>query len=307
MRLPNWIRQHLAAVRALLVLTVVLGVIYPLAVWGVTLIPGLHDQAEGSLIKGADGKVVGSRLIGQAFTDKDGNPLKQYVQSRPSNAGTGYDPTSTAAGNLGPEDIVDTLPKNPAEKAAEITAKTARDSLLTQVCSRSNAVGALEGVSGARPFCTPGGVGAVLSVIGPRDRSGHVTRPTRVVSVNEQCGVVTKPFLATYKGVAVECAKAGEDYSAGEIVPIRGSAPAVPRVPADAVTASGSGLDPHISPAYARLQAPRVARARGVAVAQVLAVIKNNEAGRTLGFIGEPRVNVVQLNLELDKKYPFHG
>ncbi|MCO5993531.1 potassium-transporting ATPase subunit C [Actinoallomurus rhizosphaericola] len=307
MRLPIWIRQHLAAVRALLVLTVIVGVIYPLAVWAVALIPGLHGRAEGSMIKGADGKVVGSRLIGQDFTDKDGNPLKQYVQSRPSNAGTGYDPTSTSASNLGPEDIVDTLPKNPAKKADEIAAKTARDSLLTQVCSRSKAVGELEGVSGARPFCTRGGVGAVLSVIGPRDRSGHVTRPTRVVSVNEQCGVVTKPFLTTYKGIVVECAKAGEDYSAGEIVPIRGTAPAAPQVPADAVTASGSGLDPNISPAYARLQAARVAKARGITEAQVLSAIKDNEDGRTLGFIGEPRVNVLQLNVELDEKYPFRG
>jgi K+-transporting ATPase ATPase C chain len=90
-------------------------------------------------------------------------------------------------------------------------------------------------------------------------------------------------------------------------VPIRGNAPANPKVPADAVTASASGLDPHISPAYARLQASRVAKARGISVDQVLTVIKHNQDGRVLGFIGEPRVNVLQLNLELDKKYPFHG
>src|SRR5258708_18406184 len=86
-----------------------------------------------------------------------------------------------------------------------------------------------------------------------------------------------------------------------------GAAPPPAKLPADAVTASGSGLEPHISPAYARLQAARVAKARGISRDQVLTAIKHNQEGRVLGFIGEPRVNVLQLNLELDKKYPFHG
>jgi K+-transporting ATPase ATPase C chain len=306
MRLPSWLRRHLAALRALLVLTVILGIAYPVAIWAVAFIPGLHHKAQGSMIKTADGRVVGSRIIGQSFTDSAGNPLKQYFQSRPSNAGDGYDPTSTGASNLGPESIVDTLP-DPALVKAGKEDPNARTSLLTQVCARSKAVGELEGVSGARPFCTPGGVGAVLALIGPRDRRGHVTHPARVVSLNEECGVVARPFVATYDGVPVECAKYGEDYATGEVVPVRGGAPAHPAVPADAVTASGSGLDPHISPAYARLQAPRVARTRGVPERQVLQAIKDNEDGRTLGFLGEPRVDVLTLNLELDKKYPYHG
>jgi K+-transporting ATPase ATPase C chain len=306
MRLPSWIRQHLAALRALLVLTVILGIIYPVAIWAVAFIPGLHGNAEGSMIKGADGKVVGSRLIGQAFTDRTGNPLKQYFQSRPSKAGDGYDPTSTGASNLGPESIVDTLP-DPKLIAAGKEDENAKASLLTQVCTRSADVAQREGVDGSRPFCTPGGVGAVLALIGPRDQNGHVSRPTRVVSLNEECGVVSTPFVATYKGVAVQCAKYGEDYTKGEVMPVRGNAPADPQVPADAVTASGSGLDPHISPAYARLQASRIAKARGVTESQVLKAIKDNEDGRALGFLGEPRVNVLALNIELDKKYPFRG
>ena len=206
MRLPAWLAQHLAAVRALAVATVALGLVYPLLLVAVARIPGLAGD--------------GSVLIGQSFTDADGNPIRRYFQSRPSAAGDGYDPTSTSAGNLGPENL----------------------KLLEEVCARSKAVGDLEGVDGARPYCTA---------------DGHAAE-------------------------------------------VRGPAPADPVVPPDAVTASGSGLDPHISVAYARLQTPRVARERGLSEDAVRKLVDEHTTGRTLGFMGEPAVNVVQLNRALD-------
>ncbi|MFF5146508.1 potassium-transporting ATPase subunit C [Streptomyces sp. NPDC013157] len=71
------------------------------------------------------------------------------------------------------------------------------------------------------------------------------------------------------------------------------------QVPADAVTSSGSGLDPDISPAYADLQVHRVAEKNGLSVTQVEKLVKDHTTGRTLGFIGEPRVNVLELNIAL--------
>jgi K+-transporting ATPase ATPase C chain len=288
--LPASVRNHLAALRALLVLTVVTGLAYPLVMLVVAQFPGLKSHADGSLVK-ANGTVVGSSLLGQSFTDAKGNPITKYFQTRPSDAGAGYDPTASGGSNLGPESIIDTLPDPSNSK------DTGKQSLLSQVCAQSEAVGQLEGVDGQRPYCTSDGIGAVLSVIHDSGLTGPIKS---VVAVNQECPA--KPFIATYDGVAVTCATFGVDYRIGKIVLVHGPGKGTDNpVPPDAVTHSGSGLDPDISAAYANLQAPRVAKARGISLDQVHKLISKYTVGRTWGFMGNPGVDVLQLNVALDK------
>ncbi|RAZ32794.1 potassium-transporting ATPase subunit KdpC [Microbacterium sp. SMR1] len=195
------LRTSAVAVRAMIVLTLVLGVGYTLLISLVGL--ALPAQANGSLLRDAEGQLVGSSLIGQSFTDADGTALPQYFQSRPSAAGDGYDAAASSGSNLGP---------NNADLVAAIE-------------QRRTAIADREGVD-------------------------------------------------------------------------------VSDVPADAVTASASGLDPHISPAYAELQVDRVAAERGLSDAEVRDLVASHTAGRDLGFLGEPRVNVVELNAALDGLAP---
>jgi len=190
------------ATRLTLSLTVVLGVLYPLLITGAGQL-ALESQANGSLVRDRSGAVVGSRLIGQSFTNADDKPLPQYFQPRPSAAGDGYDPTASGGSNLGPESA----------------------QLIKAIRERKHAIAAFN----------------------------HV------------------PPSA---------------------------------VPPDAVTASGSGLDPDISPAYAAIQVERVARARVLDAATVRRLVAAHTHGPDLGFLGEPRVNVLTLNLALDQLSP---
>ncbi|MRG59652.1 potassium-transporting ATPase subunit KdpC [Agromyces sp. CFH 90414] len=112
------VRTHWVALRALLVLTAVLGLAYPLVITlaGQVALPA---QANGSLVRDTDGDVIGSTLIGQSFTDADGAPLPEWFQSRPSAAGDGYDAGASSGSNLGPEnaDLVAAIAERKAQVA----------------------------------------------------------------------------------------------------------------------------------------------------------------------------------------------
>jgi K+-transporting ATPase ATPase C chain len=178
---------------ALLVFTVLVGLAYPLGMFAVGQV-AFGDRAGGSLLRGANGQVVGSSLIGQAFD------APQYFWGRPSAAGDGYDGGASGASNLGP------------------TSRTLADTV-----------------------------------------QGRIER-----------------LVAAHPGTTAA------------------------DIPAELVTASGSGLDPHISPAAAQFQVERVAAARRLDPGRVRELVREHTEGRDLGFLGEPRVNVLQLNLALD-------
>jgi K+-transporting ATPase ATPase C chain len=93
------------------------------------------------------------------------------------------------------------------------------------------------------------------------------------------------------------------DRVQGDVAKLRAENPGTP-IPADLVTSSGSGLDPHISPASADFQVPRVARARGISSDTLRALVAKHIEARQFGLLGEPRVNVLELNLELDTAFP---
>src|SRR5580704_3441348 len=252
--------RHLAASLVMLLgLTVVVGFGYPLVVTGLAQL-FFHKQANGSLIY-RNGKLVGSELLGQEFTDAKGDPLPQYFQPRPSDAGAGYDGSSSGASNLGPS--------NP---------------LLVGFVAGVNTVGLNGQPSATNPFATAADPACV-----PLDPGGTpVTSPAPGQKYERTAGsaYVCDPNTIPERAIA---------YRQLNGMPPNAS------VPVDAVTASGSGLDPDISVANALDQAPRVASARRLPVAPVVALVHAHIRTQPWGFLGENTVNVLDLNLALDR------
>ncbi len=252
------LRHTTASVVMLAIVTVALGFGYPLLVTGISQL-FFHGQANGSLVY-SHGKVAGSALLGQSFTDAKGNPLPQYFQPRPSAAGSGYDGADSSASNLGPS--------NP---------------LLIGFVAGVNTVSLGGKPSATNPFATPADPACV-----PLDPSGDpVTSPA-----------ADQRYAKTRAG-AYECDPSTIPERALAYRALNDLSPGTP-VPVDAVTASASGLDPDISVANALDQAPRVARVRHLPAAQVAALVHKYTTGPQLGFLSEPVVNVLKLNLALD-------
>jgi K+-transporting ATPase ATPase C chain len=228
-------------------MTVVLGVIYPLAITGICQLAFPH-RANGSLIVSGS-NVIGSELIGQTFTKPE------YFQPRPSSAGSGYDPTSSSGSNLGPT----------SAKLLNGTTKTD---------DKKNEVVDFDGIAlRLVHYCLDNDLPYESSVPldGFKDAKGNLDDVKLIKAFNDPKTPVV----------------------------FRAKAP----IPADAVTGSASGLDPHISPANAEIQASRVAKARGIGVDEVKSLIARATERADLGFVGEPRVNVLRLNLALDQRH----
>jgi len=211
-------RDIISSAIGIVVLALLCGVLYPLAVTGISQV-AFPGNANGQKVY-VDGKLVGSKIIGQQFTDqvikngkpqvdKNGNPVTtpdpRYFQSRPSGTVPAYNAAASAFSNAGPNNIA------------------------TEQAFASN-------------------IQAYLSLEKPYD-----------------------PGLTTAK------------------------------IPVDAINTSGSGLDPDISPANADIQAHRVAAVRHLPLSTVMSLVSKYTHGRGLGFSGEPGVNVLQLNLALDR------
>jgi K+-transporting ATPase ATPase C chain len=254
-------RQFVTGILMTVVLTVLLGLVYPLAVTGISQLT-MSNRANGSLVT-ANGKVVGSSLIGQNFTDKDGNPLVQYFQPRPSNAGDGYDAMSSSGSNLGPSN-----PKLIGNVPGVVTGDDGKPITTNPYATPAD------------PYCL--GVQATDEAgNGVTDAAGNA-----VYEKNKDGSYVCDPSTVPQRVLAYRALNGlGADI----------------KVPADAVTSSASGLDPQITVANARLQAARVAKARKLSVARVTALIAAHTQGRQFGILGEQTVNVLELNLALDQ------
>jgi K+-transporting ATPase ATPase C chain len=263
-------RQLLPSIGMIVIFTIICCVAYPAITWAIGDL-AFHKQITGSFIK-VNGQVVGSKLIGQNFLDANGNPLPQYFQPRPSDSlVSSYNPAAgSSASNLGPENplLVGFIPGlNTVERNGEAFPLHVKQ--YNPFATKTD------------PYCVP------MSVATKSVASAPVTSP----SAGEQFAMSDGTYVCDPNTIP-ERAIAYRQLNGLAAKAI---------VPADAVTASGSGLDPDISPANADLQAARVARVRHLPLSQVMQLISKHTAGRELGFLGEKTVNVLELNVALDQ------
>ena len=261
-------KNLLIDIKNTVIATLVLGIIccgiYPVVVWGLGQLL-FHHQANGSLITAKDGTVLGSELIGQPFSSD------KYFNSRTSAAGSGYDASQSSASNFGPtsKKLIDGDTKQTAVE------QTGTDGKTVTIAAGPDT----EDYDGIKlrllNYCEQNGIAYELL------QGGKTVDPKTF-----------KDAKGNYDDVKLINAF-GDDSNP---LTIKSSVP----IPADAMTASGSGLDPHISPANADLQVSRVAKARNLDPAKVRELVDQNTDKPFLGVIGDPGVNVLKLNLALD-------
>jgi potassium-transporting ATPase KdpC subunit len=246
------VRRHFVPALVLTALVLVFLTLYLLVVYAIGQV-AFKQKVDGSFIM-RDGQVVGSRLIGQAFTNAKGEPLPQYFQSRPSETEEhAYNASISGASNFGPGSakLVGFVPG-------------------LNTPSKTNPYATKE-----EPYCVP-----------TNDEGEPVIEP----EPGEKLAKKNGSYVCDSETIP-ERTKAYRE--------LNGLSASTP-VPVDAVTASASGLDPDISIANADLQAPRVAKVRKLPLARVRALVKQYTHTRSLGFLGEPGVDVLELNLALD-------
>jgi potassium-transporting ATPase KdpC subunit len=263
-------RQLIPAIGLTVAMILLCCVAYPAITWAVGDV-AFHSKITGSFVK-QDGTVVGSSLIGQNFTDAAGNPLPEYFQPRPSDTYTSsYNPAAgSSASNYGPEDprLVGFIPG--------VNTVQANGDPFPLGAKQFNPF-----ATTSDPYCVP------MSVGSKSDPSVPVYQPTAGEALAKAHGAfVCDPSTVPERAIAYR------QFN---------GLPRSTKVPVDAVTASASGLDPDISPANADLQAARVANTRSLPLSEVMRLVSQHTDGRQLGFLGEKTVNVLDLNLALDK------
>ncbi len=315
-----------ASIAATVVLGVIVCGIYPLIVYGIGQVV-FPNQANGSLVKKDgtpttdDTQAAGSSLIGQSFS------AACYFHPRPSAANNsagasysvtgGYDATSSGGTNYGPlsdilingENVSAPPPATAPATTAAIATQPATTSAATTATAATSTAPATQpamvlGYDGVRlrviHYCLDNNIAFKLYQV-KFDSDGNIIASSKT----ELSSTEKLKFIApdgTANDVALVDAFPHMDMS-GKVAII--AADFATLIPADAVTASGSGLDPHISPANAELQARRIADARKLSKDKVLELIKQNTDQPNLGILGDPGVNVLMLNIALDKAAPM--
>ncbi len=265
---------------ASIAVTIVLGIIccgiYPFLIWGIGQ-AAFKWQADGSLLDKYgnhttdDTQAVGSALIGQSFS------AAQYFQPRPSAAGAGYDATSSGGTNLGP--LSDKL-INGNNTPATTQPTTQPEQLgYDGVRFRTINYAYTNGLSFKLYNVAADGTKTEVPLKNYQNKDG---------TLNQMAMVDAFPHNGVTAGLIAGDFK---DASGNDVL-----------IPGDAVTASGSGLDPHISPANAALQVNRVAAARKMSPDKVKELVAKYTDGPDLGFLGDPGVNVLRLNIALDNQ-----